>query len=116
MKWQQVAENWRAFVPVISDRWPRTDETEIEAIDGDRERFEIHLSSSHDLTRAEAREEIESWLMGAMPADLAMSEKRDTENISASARHIPAGEDVYSEDAGFGDDDQEERPIGRSSG
>lgn len=114
MNWQQVADNWPAFVQVISNRWPRTDAVELETLDGDRERFESYLSSAHDLTRAEAREEIETWLVGAVPADVAMSDEQDNANISASGRHIPPGEDVYAEDRDFGDDRVEERPIGRS--
>ena len=114
MNWRHVAENWPAFVEVIATRWPQTDEAELAAIDGDHERLEAHLSASHDLTRAEARDEIESWLMGAVPADVAMSEVRDNHNVSASARHIPAGEDVYAEDRDFGDDRAEDHPTARS--
>lgn len=114
MQWQEVAENWSAFVEAISNRWPRTDEIELTAIDGDRERFEEYLSTAHDLTRAEAQEEIETWLMGAVPADVAMADEHDNANISASGSHIPPGEDVYAEDRDFGDDQLGDRPIGRT--
>ena len=114
MEWQQVAADWSAFVEAIGTRWPRMDTIEVVAIDGDRERFEAYLATVHDLTAQEARDEVETWLVGEVPADVAMSEERDDANISASAGHIPAGEDVYSEDSDFGDDRIEERPIGRS--
>ena len=114
MNWRRVAENWPAFVEVICNRWPRTDEVELTAINGDRERLEAHLSSAHDLTRAEAQDEIESWLMGVVPAAAVTSEEQDNPNISASARHIPAGGDVYAGDRGFGDARVEDRPSGRS--
>ena len=114
MNWRQVAENWPAFVEVISNRWPRTDEAKLAAMDGDRERLEAHLSASHDLTRAEACDEIESWLMGAIPADVAMSNQRDSQSASASAWQVPAGEDVYPEDRDFGDGRAEGRPTARS--
>ena len=114
MEWQQVRENWSAFVEAIGTRWPRTDATEIVAIDGDRNRFEAYLSETHDLTRAEAREDVETWLMGELPIDVAMSEEKDNANISNSGRHIPVGEDVYAEDGDFGDDRVGEPPLGRT--
>lgn len=115
MDWQQVAADWPAFLGAIKTRWPQVDDTEVLAMDGDRERFEAHLSDTHELTRAEARELVDVWLAGELPADVAMAERRDNRNISASARHIPAGEDVYAEDNDFGDDRVEQPPLGRSS-
>lgn len=114
MKWNEIAADWPAFVDAIRTRWPETEETDILAVDGDRERFESYIAEAHELTRAEAEEEVATWLIGAVPADAAMSEERDDANIRESARHIPAGEDVYAEDGDFGDDRVEQRPLGRS--
>lgn len=114
MEWREVAENWTAFVEAIGTRWPRADETELLAIDGDRERFEVYIASRHDLTPAEVREDVEAWLMGELPLDVVMDETHDDASIRESGRHIPAGEDVYSEDADFGDDKTAERPAGRT--
>ncbi len=116
MEWQQVASNWSAFAEAISDRWPRAEDDDVLAIDGNRAEFEAYLSRVHDLTRAEAREEVAAWLEGAIPADVVMSEEHDEASIAASSQHIPAGEDVYAEDGDFGDDRVEPRPIGRSDG
>ncbi len=114
MDWRQVAENWPAFIEAIGTRWPRTEETELLAIDGNRAEFEAYVASRHDLTPSEVREDVEAWLMGELPVDVAMDETRDDANIRGSARHIPPGEDVYSDDADFGDDRTAERPIGRT--
>ena len=115
MNWQTVAQNWPAFVESIEQRWPQTDETDLLDIDGDRRRFTSYLSKVHDLTRNEANEEIETWLMGEVPADVKMDELRDNQNIRASAAHIPPGEDVYSEDGDFGDERQAPIPRGRTN-
>ena len=115
MNWQDVEANWPSFLGRIERRWPRTDENDLIEIDGDRSRFATYLSRVHDLTRSEANEEIETWLMGEMPADVKMDEHRDDANISDSAGHIPVGEDVYSEDRDFGDDRLSERPRGRTN-
>lgn len=114
MEWRQVSENWAAFVEAIGTRWPRADDDDVLAIDGDRARFEEYIASTHDLTPAEAREDVEGWLMGELPVDVAMDESRDSANIRDSGKHIPAGEDVYAEDRDFGDDRPADRPIGRT--
>ena len=98
MKWQQVAANWPAFVEVISNRWPRTDENDLLAIAGNRERFEEYLSKAHDLTRAEAQDEVESWLMGSRPAEVVMAADRGGANLSSGGRSLHNGEDFYAKD------------------
>jgi hypothetical protein len=114
MEWQKVSANWPAFAEAILQRWPRTAEEDVLAVDGERDAFEAYIARTNDLTRAEAAEQVEDWLNGAIPADVAMAEEADDANITASGQHIPAGEDVYSEDADFGDERVPERPIGRS--
>lgn len=114
MNWQTVERNWPSFVERIAQRWPRTDETDLMDIDGDRDRLAAYLGRSHDLTASEAQEQIEAWLMGEMPADVKMDDFRDNANIRESGAHIPPGEDVYAEDGDFGDDDVPQRPVGRA--
>ena len=55
------------------------------------------------------------WTQGAVPADVAMDETRDGDNIRASAAHIPVGEDVYSDDKDFGSEEATPRPVGRDA-
>ena len=113
MQWTAVEKNWAAFVEPIMQRWPNTEEEDLLALEGSRERLAVYLAERHDLTARELDEQITAWLQGAVPADVAMDETRDGENIRASAAHIGTGEDVYSDDKDFGDEQVSERPIGR---
>ncbi len=113
MQWTAVKSNWPAFVEPIMQRWPETEENDLLAMEGDRDRLAAYLAERHDLTAREADEQITAWMQGAVPADVAMDETRDSENIRASAAHIGAGEDVYADDKDFGDEQVPERPIGR---
>lgn len=114
MKWQRVSADWPAFVGPIQQRWPNTTEADLLALDGDRAGLTRYLSRTHDLTQAEADEQIAVWLDGEVPSDVVMDDAHDNENIRASAAHIPPGEDVYSDDGDFGDDDAPDRPVGRT--
>jgi hypothetical protein len=114
MRWQQVAASWPSFVQVISSRWSRLDPAKLAEMNGDRDRFEAHLSSSHDLTRAEAREAVEVWLIGGAPADLALAGAGDAANVSGGAHHGLCGRDDYPKDGHFGDDRLEGLPLGHS--
>ena len=113
MRWQEVASDWPGFREAILTRWPKADETEIAAIDGDRAAFNAYLGQIERLSPREAEEAIDEWLAGPMPADAKMDESQDNRNIRESRAHIPPDEDVYSEDAGFGDDQVPEPPVGR---
>ena len=68
MDWQRASRNWPAFVEAVGDRWPRVEQAELLAIEGDRDRFEAYVASRHDLTPAEVREDVETWLIGELPA------------------------------------------------
>ncbi len=116
MQWTDVSRHWAAHIPRIMTQWPELDEDEVSAADGSREQFEKVLADRHDLTRTEAQVVIAEWLQGMEPADAIMDDTRDNERISASAADIPAGEDVYDDDAAFGDDDIPNTPIGKVSG
>lgn len=113
MQWTAVKSNWAAFLEPILERWPNTTEEDLIEIDGDRDRLAAYLADRHELTAPEADEQISTWLEGAVPADVAMDETRDDDNIHASAAHIGTGEDVYADDKDFGDQQISERPLGR---
>ncbi|RVV99632.1 hypothetical protein EKE94_02825 [Mesobaculum littorinae] len=115
MQWQTVEQNWPAFFEAIEQRWPEVESSELMDIDGDKARFAQYLSEKRELTSSEAREEIDEWLEGAVPSDVRMDDHMDNTNIRQSARHIPTGEDVYSDDREFGDDNQPDAPIQRSN-
>ncbi len=113
MQWTAVESNWAAFVEPIMQRWPNTEENDLLAMEGDRDRLVAYLAERHELTRREADEQVTAWMQGAVPADVAMDDTRDGENIRASAAHIGVGEDVYADDKDFGDEQVPQRPIGR---
>jgi hypothetical protein len=114
MDWTTVERNWPAFLDVITQRWPRTRQSDLIEISGNREGFTSYLARQHSLTENEAREEVGRWLEGPLPVDVATDEFHDNESISESARHLPEGEDVYNEDRDFGDDRLKEPPVGRT--
>lgn len=113
MDWTTLRNKWEAFVPQILTRWPDLPEEDVLALAGDRDGLVTLLSDLAGIDEAEADQQIESWLGGEEPADAVMDPSRDNERIMASAAHIPPGEDVYDDDADFGDDAAPDRPIGR---
>lgn len=115
MQWDTIKRDWPAFIAPIMQRWDRAEENDLLALDGDRERLVDYLAERHEVTRAEANEQLTAWEQGAAPADAVMDETRDGDNIRASAAHIGVGEDVYADDKDFGDDNKTARPIGRDT-
>lgn len=113
MKWSQVRDNWPAFIDKIEEQWPDVDRDTLETVDGDRRAFREHLMEVTGQDEAEIEEEIRVWLESDMPLDVMMDDSRDNEQILESARYIAPGEDVYSDDREFGDDDTPEPPVGR---
>lgn len=105
MKWQHVAENWPAFYEAILDKWQEVDEADLDAIDGDQRAFIAYIAKVTGQEKDETREEIREWLAGEIPADVVMDEFHDNKSINNSAKYVNEGEDVYSDDARFGDDD-----------
>lgn len=114
MKWSDVADDWGAFEEALLTRWPNLDPDDLAAVDGDRALFNALLGRQEGLSPREADEAIDAWLAGPMPADAQMHALNDDANITESRRSVPAGEDVYDDDARFGDDDSAEPPVGRN--
>ena len=113
MKWSQVEANWSAFIEPITQRWPEADPDALADIDGDRKETLRHIAETSGMSLAEAQEELNDWLDSGVPLDVLMDESNDNDQIVASGRFIPAGEDVYDDDSAFGDDHIPDRPIGR---
>ena len=114
MQWKQVRDNWPAFIDKVEEQWPEADREELEAMDGDRAALRGHLVEVTGQEAADVEEEIRVWLESDMPLDVMMDDSRDNEQIVESGRFISPGEDVYSDDREFGDDDTPEPPVGRS--
>jgi hypothetical protein len=113
MKWSTVAADWPAFTESIMSTWPELDQETVEDMEGDRRAFRAHVMEATGEDAETVDEQIREWLEAGVPLDAMMDETRDDKQIAESGRFIPAGEDVYSDDAAFGDDDVPDRPMGR---
>lgn len=105
MKWHHVADNWSAFYEAIQDKWPEADEAELDEIDGDQRGFIAYIAGLTEQDPGEARDEIREWLAGEIPSDVIMDPTHDNHSIALSGKYVPEGEDVYDDDARFGDGD-----------
>ncbi len=63
MDWQDVKSAWDQLGERIQDNWPETRSDDLMRIAGDRSNFADYLARAHDLTRAEAGEAIDDWLL-----------------------------------------------------
>lgn len=113
MRWSDVRDNWPAFIDKVEEQWPDADRDTLETLDGDRAEFKRHLMEVTGQDAGEIEEELRLWLDSSMPLDVMMDDARDNEQIMESGRFISPGEDVYSDDREFGDDDVPEPPVGR---
>lgn len=105
MKWHHVQDNWTAFYEAILEKWPEADESDLDEVDGDQRAFIAYLAEATGQEPAEIRDELREWLAGEIPSDVVMDPTHDNHSISLSAKYVNEGEDVYDDDARFGDDD-----------
>ena len=113
MRWSQVRDHWPAFIEKVEEEWPDADRDALETIDGDRAELKRHLMEATGQDAATIEEELRIWLEGSVPLDVMMDDSSDNDQITESGRYISPGEDVYSDDREFGDDDTPEPPVGR---
>ena len=114
MDWDDVVKDWPAYTQSIVTRWPNADAETVADMDPDREAFEIYIAGLHGMTALEAEADVSRWLESPKPLDAVTDDNHTGTSIRESAAHIPAGEDVYSEDKDFGDDTLAENPVGRN--
>lgn len=62
MNWSDMRENWSRTVATAKYLFPEVSETELKRMDSDPEGVIQHLAERHELTFAEAREVVETWL------------------------------------------------------
>lgn len=115
MEWTDVAADWPAYTESIVTRWPEADPEVVADMEPDREAFETYIAGVERVEVPEASRQVAQWLEGPKPIDAATDENHDDTSIRESAGHIPAGEDVYSEDRDFGDDALASNPVGRTT-
>lgn len=114
MKWSEVAADWPAFTDSVIARWPDADPERIADLGGDQAAFVRYIAEVSGAEPQAAAADVKDWLEGPKPLDAVTHATHDGTSIHASARHIPPGEDVYSEDRDFGDDDLATNPVGRT--
>ena len=107
MKWSHVQENWPAFYEAILEKWPDADESDLDEIDGDQRAFIAYLVEVTGQEPAEIREELREWLVGEIPSDVVMDPVHDNHSIALSSKFVNEGEDEFSDDSRFGDDDSD---------
>ncbi|GAA5069503.1 hypothetical protein N0B44_00670 [Roseibacterium beibuensis] len=113
MQWSDIQQNWRAMIPAIQGRWPDVAEEDLIALSGDRDEVIATVAGATGETPAEIGRQMEDWQQGPMPADAYADPTHDEAAARDSERYLPDGEDVYSGDDRFGDDDVADRPMGR---
>lgn len=57
-----MREHWTWLKDPVGDRWPRLDESTLDAIDGDHERLLDHIQVAYGIHRDQAEQEIESFM------------------------------------------------------
>ncbi len=114
MQWTTIETNWTAYVPRLLTRWPDLNEDTLLATDGRMPEVVEHIGAVEQADTVVARDMLKEWMMGAEPADAVMDETRDNARILSTAADVSDGEDVYSDDAKFGDDNVADTPMGRN--
>ncbi|WP_224814889.1 hypothetical protein [Hasllibacter sp. MH4015] len=113
MKWNDVTANWPSVFASLKARFPYLTDDILIAADGQRRALEVAIANEHDLSHSEAREALDDWLEGPMPSDARTHPTQDNVAMFNSRKYVPAQEDVYSDDARFGDDQTVEEPARR---
>ncbi len=113
MEWKDIQANWPAMIPVVRASFPELDEARLTGLSGTPDELAEALAEASARDRQEAMRDLETWREGPMPADAYADPTHDDAALSQAGRYVPEGEDVLSDDARFGDDDQPDRPMGR---
>lgn len=69
MTWDALVSNWTAAQQMAHARFRWLEEDALRLVQADMAKFAEHLAATHDLTLAEAREEVENWLMTVARAE-----------------------------------------------
>jgi len=116
MDWTEIRDNWEATLPALRTRWPEVPEEEWIAAAGERAEIIATVARWTGDDPAEAERALDDWREGPMPADAYADPTHDDAAARDAGRYIPAGESALDDDSRFGDDDQPDRPMGRSDG
>ncbi|SDI94327.1 hypothetical protein [Salipiger marinus] len=62
LTWHDLTRNWSRALDTLRARFPNLDTERLRRQPPDRARLVAHLAERHDLTRREARRELDDWL------------------------------------------------------
>jgi len=116
MDWTEIRENWEATLPALQSRWPEVPEEEWIAAAGDRADIIATIARCTGDDLSEAERALEEWREGPMPADAYADPVHDNAAARDAGRYIPEGEEPLDDDGRFGDDNLQDRPMGRREG
>ena len=78
MQWTAIQRNWPAFTEALMQRFPETEENDLLGLEGDRAALVDYIAQRHELARPEAERQVKEWEQGAVPADVAMDDIRES--------------------------------------
>lgn len=65
-----LKDHWSVLVPEIKDRWPKLTDEELQAINGDLDRFVAKIDEKYGQTKAEVMNELTTLLTPAEKTDV----------------------------------------------
>ncbi|UWQ19251.1 hypothetical protein [Jannaschia sp. M317] len=106
--------DWTPFRDALLTRFDGLTEGDLSDADGQFDALARRIAERGGQTLPDARQTLDRFLSGPMPADAFAAPQHDDAAISGSDAYIPEGEDALADDSRFGDDDLADRPMGRT--
>ena len=113
MSRQDFADDWVPFRDPILSTYPELTDADLEEADGSAVALARIIADRRGEDPAEAKQRLDEFLGGPMPADAYAAPVHDDAALRESGDYIPAGEDALADDSRFGDDATAENPVGR---
>ncbi|CUH39707.1 hypothetical protein JSE7799_02435 [Jannaschia seosinensis] len=114
MSRQNFQEDWVPFRDAILSRYPELTDGDLADADGSTAELARRIAERQEIDPAEAQERLHEFLEGPMPADAYADPTHDNAAAQDSGQYVPAGEDPLADDNRFGDDHNDENPVGRN--
>ncbi|GIT90687.1 hypothetical protein JANAI62_11420 [Jannaschia pagri] len=114
MSQADFAKDWTPFRDGLMTEFPGLTDAHLAEADGRIDVLATRVAQAEGMDLADAQTAVRAFLAGPMPADAYAAPQHDDAAIKQSQRYVPEGEDPLADDARFGDDDQADRPMGRT--
>jgi uncharacterized protein YjbJ (UPF0337 family) len=62
MDWHKIEENWKHIKQKIAAKWDRLTDSDLDAINGRRDRLEARISKRYGFAADHVRKEVDDWL------------------------------------------------------